>query len=198
MDRIVVGGGLWMVAIVLGGCDDSSAIRPSDVRRYVAPAPPAGLATARPDEAAAANPIRYEVPDGWTEGEAAGGMRLATLFVGDPKARREVTVIPASGSLRGNVERWQAQLDAQAAADAIQAAVDRALAGAEQVEVDGVSGTIVLLEGPAAEQGQEAILGGIVPLDETRSLFVKFRGDLETARAQRDAFRRFVQSLRWK
>jgi hypothetical protein len=168
------------------------------VRRYVAPV---ARPLVEPDAAGgtgSAPPLRYEVPEGWSEGAAAGGLRLATLMIGEPGSGQEVTVIPASGTLRDNLERWQGQLDGQGDPAAIREAVDRAMAGAETVAVDGIDATVVLLEGPAVEGEQEAILGAVVPLDDRQSLFVKFRGSLATARGQRDAFLRFVQSLRWK
>jgi hypothetical protein len=122
-------------------------------------------------------------------------MRLATVTIGDPAEGREVTVIPASGSLRSNVERWQKQLaddDAASVADA----VDRALTDAETVDVDGTEATVVLLvAAPAADR--EAILGAMVPLDDTSSLFVKFKGKADVALRERSNFTRFVSSLRW-
>lgn len=194
MGLLVLGSG----AACVQGCDDPTAIRPTDVRRYLAPVARPLL---EPNSAAGSGSepaLRYEVPDGWSEGAAAGGIRLATLLIGEPGSGREVTVIPASGTLRDNLERWQRQLDAQGDPAAVAKAVDRAIEEAETVAVDGVPATVVLLEGPAGDREPEAILGGVVPLDEGRSLFVKFRGSLETAREQRESFRRFVQSLRWK
>jgi hypothetical protein len=122
-------------------------------------------------------------------------MRLATVTIGDPAEGREVTVIPASGSLRNNVERWQKQLagnDAASVADA----VDRALTDAETVDVDGTEATVVLLVAAPAADG-EAILGAMVPLDDTSSLFVKFKGKADVALRERSNFTRFVSSLRW-
>jgi hypothetical protein len=122
-------------------------------------------------------------------------MRLATVTIGDPAEGREVTVIPASGSLRNNVERWQKQLagdDATSVADA----VDRALTDAETVDVDGTEATVVLLVAAPAADG-EAILGAMVPLDDTSSLFVKFKGKADVALRERSNFTRFVSSLRW-
>jgi hypothetical protein len=122
-------------------------------------------------------------------------MRLATVTIGDPAEGREVTVIPASGSLRNNVERWQKQLagdDATSVADA----VDRALTDAATVDVDGTEATVVLLVAAPAADG-EAILGAMVPLDDTSSLFVKFKGKADVALRERSNFTRFVSSLRW-
>ena len=185
------------------GCGRSTDVRPGDIRTYTVarPAAPAAAAPAapRPTEPRAA--IRYEVPAGWSD-RGASGMRLATLAIGDPAAGHEVTVIPASGTLRGNVDRWQGQLDAAASAADRAAAVDRALAGAENVDVDGTPATVVTLFDAAAaaapDAAGQAILGAMIPIDGTSALFVKFKGDAAVARREREAFVGFVASLRWK
>jgi hypothetical protein len=187
---------------VVAGCGDEAAIRPGDIRTYAAPRPavsPAVAATRGPAAAApttSAAPLRYELPDGWVDA-GASGMRLATVTIGEPAEGREVTVIPASGSLRANVERWQGQLGSTA--EATSAAVDQALAEAEALDVDGTRATVVLLvdEAAAAAGDGQAILGAMVPIDESKALFVKFKGDAAIARRERENFTRFVSSLRW-
>ena len=188
----------------LAGCGSDTAIRPGDIRTYTAPrsavsSPTAasgpGLASTAPDSPR----LRYELPDGWAAGRSASGMRLATVLIGDPHEEREVTVIPASGSLRSNVERWQGQLGGASDTDSSQAAVERALAEARTVEVNGVEATVVLLFDARAAAGEdgEAILGAMVPVDESTALFVKFKGDAAVARREHDNFSQFVSSLRW-
>lgn len=193
---------LATVALLAAGCGDAAAIRPGDIRTYAAPRPepPALASSARGPESAApastAPRLRYELPDGWVDA-GASGMRLATVTIGAPEEGREVTVIPASGSLRANVERWQGQLGSEA--DAAAAAVDRALAEAETLDVDGTQATVVLLvdEAAAAAGDGQAILGAMVPVDDSSALFVKFKGDAAIARRERENFTRFVSSLRW-
>lgn len=183
------------------GCGPATDVRPGDIRTYsvaraattAAPGP-----TAAPREDAG---LRYTVPTGWTD-RGASGMRLASLAIGSPSAGHEVTVIPAAGSLRGNVERWQGQLDAAAAEADRAAAVDRALAAAETIDVDGRVATVVMLFDAAAAAGPDAtgqaILGAMIPVDDGAALFVKFKGDAAVARREREAFVGFVRSLRWK
>jgi hypothetical protein len=197
---------LAAVAVVACGCGDAADVRPGDVRTYTVPralAPPA--LAARPSAtpgggpAAAGLRLRYEVPEGWSD-LGADGMRLATLAIGDPAAGRQVTVIPASGTLRGNVERWQGQLESAADAPARAAAVDAAIEAAETVAVDGRDATVVWLPDAAAaadDTAGRAILGAVIPLDESRSLFVKYLGDAAVARRERERFVAFVRSLRW-
>ncbi|MFM8985997.1 MAG: hypothetical protein ACKONH_08075 [Planctomycetia bacterium] len=183
--------------VLAAGCGRATDVRPGDIRTYVvarspeAPAPPTAPSAS----------IRYAVPDGWTD-RGGSGMRLATLVIGDPAAGQEVTVIPAAGTLRGNVERWQGQLDAAATEADRAAAVVRALAAAEPVAVDGASATVVTLFDAAAaaapDAAGQAILAAMIPVDGVQSLFVKFKGDAGVARREREAFVRFVASLRWR
>ncbi|MFM7206152.1 MAG: hypothetical protein ACKO4T_05720 [Planctomycetaceae bacterium] len=194
---------MLMTAAVAGtipGCTPAAAVRPGDIRTYAVPkdAESAPLQAARqPDAepAVARSAIRYVVPEGWSDG-GGGGMRLATLFIGDPADKREVTVIPAAGSLAGNVERWLGQLDASAAPAERADRAAAAVAAAETVDVAGTTATIVRLQGPT--DGGEAILGAMIPVDDGRSLFVKFKGAAEIATRERERFAAFVASLRWK
>lgn len=201
---VTVTAWLPLLVVVACGCDNPAEIRPGDVRTYAAPRsavlPPTAAAGANSAvaEQTSGPRLRYELPEGWRTAAGASGMRLATVLIGEPADAHEVTVIPASGSLRGNVERWQGQLDADADPTARTAAVDRALAAAESIDVDGVQATAVLLLDAAATEGDgEAILGAMVPLDDTTALFVKFKGDAGVARRERENFSRFVSSLRW-
>ncbi len=221
--RATSGGVLGVFAAVCG-CEPATAIRPGDIRTYTIPkdaepaaivaAPsPANPQTAPPDgpgrtesppgpttSGDRASAIRYEVPEGWNDG-GASGMRLATLFIGAPADKREVTIIPASGTLAGNVERWQGQLEAAAAPAALAEKAAAAIAAAETVDVDGTTATVVLLRDAEAEADAEAgqaILGAMIPVDESRALFVKFKGDAAVAARERERFARFVSSIRWK
>ena len=210
------------VLAVICGCEPATAIRPGDIRTYTIPrdAEPVAIAAA-PSPANSAPPdspgstgsppgpttsgdrgsaIRYEVPEGWNDG-GASGMRLATLFIGAPADKREVTIIPASGTLAGNVERWQGQLDAAATPESLNEKALAAIAAAETVDVAGTTATVVLLRDAEAEADAEAgqaILGAMIPIDESRALFVKFKGDAAVAARERERFSRFVSSIRWK
>jgi len=198
-----VAGGLSCVA----GCGPATDVRPGDIRTYTLPknAEPAVVATASADrsgdrpEPRPAAAVRYEVPEGWHDG-GGSGMRLATLFIGPPADKLEVTVIPASGSLEGNVARWQGQLQADLPADEREARAAAALAEAETVDVDGVAATVVLLrDAPAEETGEpagQAILGAMIPVSDRQALFVKFKGDAAVALRERENFKRFVASIR--
>jgi hypothetical protein len=181
---------------VAAGCGREADIRPGDIRTYTIPrdAEPPPIVAAPPETPAAAAGLTYDTPDGWSDA-GASGLRLATLLIGAPDDKREVTVIPASGTLEGNVDRWQGQLDPEAAADDRATAVARALADAETVDVGGTPATVVTLHDASGEQ---AILGAMIPRGDASALFVKFKGDAEVASREREKFTRFVASIRWK
>jgi len=185
------------------------------------PPPPAGRGTMAASGGLA---LEYDLPAGWKD-LGASGMRLATLTVGSEDAGNggEITIIPASGTLQGNAARWQEQLTPGAGPEP----VSRAIEQAEKVSVNGVEGTIILLldqtpadQTPAdqtpADQNredqnredkspedkspekQQAILAAMIPLEESMSLFVKFKGSAGLARSLREPFTEFIRSIRWK
>jgi hypothetical protein len=197
--------GLCVGPFFMAGCQPDAAVRPGDIREYIAPREQTlsaeALATRQAATAAPERPrLVYTVPEGWREQAGASGMRLATLLIGEPADGNEVTIIPAAGTLRSNVERWQKQLDEKASAELVSAAVDRALSEAGSVMVEGKQATIVLLlsqEEGSSDGATEAILGGILPQDDGKAVFVKFRGDASVARRERANFMKFVASLRF-
>lgn len=191
---------LIVASLCVSGCNSKAAIRSTDIRRYIAPKEktlsPADIArpTRRP---AGERPseIEYDLPAGWTELSGPTGMRLATLAIGDGQ---EVSIIPAAGTLRSNVERWQKQLDADASAETISSLVDSAMEKAGSVDVQGKKATVVLLTQSGDEAGDdvEAILGGMLPMTEEMTLFVKFKGASAVAKKEQKKFLQFMASLR--
>ena len=136
-----------VACVLAAGCGRDADIRPGDIRAYTIPrdAEPPPVVAAMPESPPAATAgLTHVTPDGWSDA-GASGMRLATLLIGDPADKREVTVIPASGTLEGNVERWQGQLDPDAAAEDRATAVAKAVADAETVDVGGTPATVVTL-----------------------------------------------------
>jgi hypothetical protein len=214
--------GLLVCLPCLSGCRESAAVLPGDIRQYTVarqrtvPDMATAAAASRPRESAGGLRLQYDVPTGWTD-RGGSGLRLATLALGDPDEGHEVTVIPAAGTLEGNVARWQGQLDPEQEEAATAAAVRAALDAAEPVDVGGVTATVVTLldeaarvrhgkdrpeeigaAGDAPPGNGQAILAAMIPLDETASLFVKYKGDAAVARRERERFIEFVHSIRWK
>jgi hypothetical protein len=201
------------LAVAVVGCGTAADIRSGDIRAYTLPrgqSTASSAAVDRPKERDGGRPrLSYDVPEGWSD-RGGGGMRLATLTIGDLAGGHEVTVIPASGTLESNVARWQGQLEPGQDSTAAAEAVATAVAGAEMVEVDGLPATVVLLldeSGRAAEADTagpavgEAILAAILPLpgepEGGSALFVKFKGPAAVARLEKDRFVRFIASLRF-
>jgi hypothetical protein len=124
-------------------------------------------------------------------------MRLATIRTAADTAAPadvgEITIIPASGTLESNATRWQEQLTPKADPEK----VARAIAEGEKVDIDGVESTILLLLDDATEN-QQAILAAVIPVDDSSSLFVKFKGAAGLAHRLREPFTAFVRSIRWK
>jgi hypothetical protein len=179
------------------GCRPAAEIQPGDIRSYVAPKAAAPLAAETkggevPSVTSTGPRITYDLPEGWVDA-GGGGLRLATLRTGQGTGADvdEVTIIAASGSLEGNVARWQEQLTPGGSAEA----VERALASAERVETADGTATIVLLEDGAAEDRQ-AILAAMLPIDESGAIFVKLKGSADRARTLREPFTSLVRSIR--
>lgn len=146
-----------------------------------AAAPPAVSRTAPP----AAVSLKYDTPDGW-EPLPAGGFRKAAFKLGSGDATGEVTVIDlpaAANELLPNVNRWRGQV-------ALPEANEIELASSiEPLTVGGRQAAFVELYGPV-----DGILGIIAEIDE-KAWFVKLTAPVDLAKAERDAFVAFAESL---
>ena len=201
---------LLALASCVSGCGPDIAVRSTDIRRYVAPkektlsaekiaqAEKMAQASRQTTARGRSKQIDYTLPKNWTEVSGPSGMRLATLAIGDGENSQEISIIPAAGTIRSNVERWQKQLDEEASDEEIAELVDTAMAKAGSVDVQGQKATVVLLTQSVDddEKDAESILGGMLPMDESNTLFVKFRGPAEIARKEQKKFIAFMASLR--
>ena len=201
---------LLALASCVSGCGPDTAVRSTDIRRYVAPkektlsaekiaqAEKMAQASRQTTARGRSKQIDYTLPKNWTEVSGPSGMRLATLAIGDGENSQEISIIPAAGTIRSNVERWQKQLDEEASDEEIAELVDTAMAKAGSVDVQGQKATVVLLTQSVDddEKDAESILGGMLPMDESNTLFVKFRGPAEIARKEQKKFIAFMASLR--
>ena len=116
---------------------------------------------------------------------------MAAFSIGPEDSPAELTVIAAGGDLRGNVARWLGQVRQGQVPDEV---VDKALAEARTVDVDGRTGQRFLLTGEDAMKGT-AIDATIVPIDGGTSLFVKMTGPAKTVTQQSEAIASFLDSL---
>ena len=135
--------------------------------------------------------IKFDRPEGWRDGRMSS-MRMAAFNIGPEESPAELTVIPAGGDLRGNVARWLGQVRDGAVPDEV---VDKAMAEARAVSVDGREGQRFFLSGDDPDEGT-AIDATIVPMDGGMSLFVKMTGPVATVKKESEAIATFLESLK--
>ncbi len=132
-----------------------------------------------------------EVPEQW-QARSVTVMRKANYVIaGTGNEKAEVTVTSAGGSDLDNVNRWRGQvgLAAIAAADLE--------ASFEPIKIGELEGRYLELVSPEDKSGQEAILLAWVVADG-QSWFIKLRGDADLARREKDHFKAFAESMRFK
>jgi hypothetical protein len=168
------------------------AANPGDVPQPASPPPPvaASKPTAAQDAAAVAGKregsagISWETPAGWSMGPAAP-MRLATLT--DGTAEIAISAFPGDvGGTLMNVNRWRQQLGLPPLAS--QADAEAAMA---TVDVDG-GGKVRTLD---LSNGGQRMLVAVAP-GEGRLYFFKMTAPADVAAARKDAFDRFVKTIR--
>jgi hypothetical protein len=131
-------------------------------------------------------PFTVKLPKGWAEGKV-GAMQLAVYEVRDGEQKAAISVSSAGGDLLMNVNRWRGQvlLDPLIAADLKKEV--------HEIKVDGNEGKFVELVGPKGD----TILGVIVEA-QGQQWFIKLKGDRELAAREKERFKEFVGSLRFR
>ena len=138
--------------------------------------------------------LAYEVPDTWLAGRARG-MRIAAFLLpeGGPQDEVVVTRFPIGktemGSVERNVNRWAGQVGLTVSKDQIDELT-------ESIEIDGLSGTFVVLEGTANTPVSTAIHAAMVER-EGSVWFFKMTGNADLLKEQQAAFRKFLASVRF-
>ena len=195
---------LSLFSLAIAGCGNQTAIMKSDIRTYRIPHSEratnrtrSGLDDMQPVGGSLA--IKYDVPDGWTD-KGQSGIRLTTLLCGPDDSQQEISVTTFGGTLASNVSRWVNQLRPSANAADNEEVAMKALADAEVVDVGNSQATIVFLLDEKADATDDgtAILGAIIPTDDTSSIFVKLKSPVGIARKEQKKFLEFVSSLRWE
>jgi len=145
--------------------------------------PAAGLGTK-------SSPSRqWNVPTGWKE-EMATQMLIAKFSVGDKSARAEITVSSFPGDVGGllaNVNRWRGQVGLLAIE-----ATELAKA-VKYLKVQSVNASLVELENP---NGTSPSLIGVAMPSNGQTWFFKIIGEAKTVAREKDAFIKFVQSVK--
>jgi hypothetical protein len=150
--------------------------------------------TAAASSAPAAQPreFKYEMPAGWKPGQS-GGMRKAAFNVAEEDQQAEVTVMPfpanaAMADPTAQAARWAGQVGLQLSEADLKA-------GVREVKIDGMAGQQFELLGPDDEKPL-GILAAMVRRGE-QVWFFKMFGDRALVDKQRDAFSKFVESVKF-
>lgn len=136
----------------------------------------------------------WQAPAGWQE--VPGGQFLVAKFNlsvgGDAQAAVNISASAGDGGgLVSNVNRWRKQLGlAELSGDEINKSV-------VTLDVAGGKANLVEMSGTDARTGQPAkVIGAMVP-QAGQTWFYKLMGDAPAVEAQKDAFTRFVQTVKY-
>jgi hypothetical protein len=146
------------------------------------PSPPA----ADREAPAAGSPLKYDVPEGWSE-EPATGFRKASFRLSDGGESGEVLVSDldaSAGDLLPNVNRWRGMIGLQ---PTTQLDVDQ---HAESIAVGRHEGKYIEMIG----EGKATL--AVICQAGGRAWFIKMTGDKGLVERQRDHFKSFVHSLK--
>jgi hypothetical protein len=136
----------------------------------------------------------WQVPVGWKE--VPGGQFLIAKFniVGDGGAQAAVNVSMSAGDgggLAANVNRGRKQLGLGDLSN------DELAKGAKTVETAVGKATFVEMSGTDARSGQAAQLIGAMLTQSGQTWFYKLMGDAKLVEAQKEAFTKFVQTVKY-
>jgi hypothetical protein len=136
----------------------------------------------------------WEVPSGWKE--VPGGQFLVAKFLvtgaADAQAAVNVSMSPGDGGgLLANVNRWRAQLGLGPVAEADLASQTQSLDLA-----DGKA-SLTDIAGQDPKNGQKARLLAVVIPRSGQTWFYKLMGSAQVVQQEKDAFMKFVQSVKY-
>ncbi len=134
--------------------------------------------------------VKFTVPEGWKPGKMSS-MRLAAFQVGENNRTAELTVIPATGDVLANVERWLGQVYPEGAPEG---ELDRVIQAGQDVTVDGRMGKRFFVKGSG--DVPVAIDGTVVPQEDGASLFIKMTGNAEVVAGESERIGQFLESLK--
>lgn len=132
----------------------------------------------------------WQVPAGWTE--VSGGQFLIAKFTiaGDNSANAAVNVSSATGvggGLSANVNRWRGQLGMQP--------IDSP--STTSLTINGGAAQIVDLTGTDARTGKPSEILAVIVTEPNATWSYKLMGDPKIVAAQKDAFTKFVQGVKY-
>lgn len=191
--QIDAGGASVTVVNFVGQMSDSPMSR-APFASGAAPGPAGPLRpSAQPPSSTGTVELTYDVPEGWTEGEA-GGFRKAAFEIADGNQNAEVTVIDlaaAGNELPANVNRWRRQIQLAPVSQADLAE------HVKKIPVGRSTGDYVELVGPEDASPRQAILG-VMTIEGDRAWFIKMMGDAELVLREKPQFEEFVRSVQFR
>ncbi len=142
--------------------------------------------------AAAAAPLTWTTPAGWTEATPTE-IRVASFKINQDGKQADVSVIPLGGMAGGddaNVNRWRGQVGLPPVAS------EELKKAAEPVEVDGQAGSLYDVAGTNPAAGEASRIIGVIQHREDTAWFFKMTGDDTLVEAQKPAFIAFLKSVK--
>jgi hypothetical protein len=135
----------------------------------------------------------YEAPEGWQPG-VMSMMRKAAFNVVDGDQKAEITVMPfpATGMMGDPVaqaQRWAGQVGLTMSADEVKAA-------SKPATISGIAGESFELLGPEGEAKPMGILAAMAKQGD-QVWFFKMTGDRKLVEGQREAFNKFLESIKF-
>ncbi len=163
---------------------------PVTTRASAEPAPPAEASTT----SSASADFTAQTPPGWKAGPARP-MRKATYLVSTGDGAAEVSInsfpaVPMMADPLANARRWAGELGLDSMTD------DQLRAATTEMKVGGTAGHYFELLTPADAAKPQATLAAMAPR-EGEIWFFKLKGDRAAVEAQREAFRKFLESVKF-
>jgi len=136
----------------------------------------------------------WEAPSTWKE--VPGGQFLVAKFLvtGEANAQANVNISMSpgdGGGLLANLNRWRNQLGLAPVADS-----DLAKA-VQSLDLSGVKGSLADIAGQDVRSGQPTRLLAVVVPRSGETWFHKLMGNADLVQQQKDAFMKFVQSVKY-
>jgi hypothetical protein len=134
------------------------------------------------------------VPAGWKELPATQFLVGKYVIQGSGDAKAEVNVSMLNGTGGGvlaNVTRWRGQLGLAPLSE------EDFSKQSQSVDVGGMKGTLVQMDGTDGRTGKKARLVGIIVPGPMDTWFYKLMGDPQIVDQQKDAFTKFIQAAKF-
>lgn len=171
---------LLLLTLVLSGCGPDSTVREYEVEREQDKILTSDLVRKEFQPV----PFRWKIPEGWRS--TANDQFSAFAWTAGPKdaaARITVSVLGGGAGLEPQFVRWRDQLQLP------KLSPEEVMKSVEPVALKGLEGQWTEIRGET-----ETILGLIAPYEDKLWIF-KYRSANSTVKQERDAFRKFCESL---